>query len=220
MKKKLIIFDLDGTLMNSIEDLAQSTNYALRKCGYPEHQLSEYPFFVGNGINVLFERALPEGQKTKENVLALRKEFLSHYSVHNCDKSKPYEGITDLLTTLTSKGYKLAVASNKYQVGTQEIVSHFFPTIRFDAVLGQRDGIPKKPDPTIVKDVMLLTGVEKEEVIYVGDSDVDMKTASHAGVTSVGVTWGFRSEAELQKFNPDFVIHESRELLKVCDTLN
>lgn len=219
MKKKLVIFDLDGTLMNSIEDLAVSTNYALRKCGYPEHRLSAYPLFVGNGINKLFERALPEEKRTKEHILEMREHFLTHYSMHNCDKSRPYPGIKKTLKDLQNKGYHLAVASNKYQVGTQEIVSHFFPEIEFKAVLGQRDGIPTKPDATVVRDIMLLVGVTKDEVIYVGDSGVDMQTAHNADVTSVGVTWGFRSLEELQIFSPDFIIDESAALLDVCQQL-
>ena len=125
--KKLIIFDLDGTLLNTIADLAQSTNYALQALGYPTHPESDYNFMVGNGINKLFERALPEGEKSEENVLRVRKEFVPYYDVHNADKSRPYPGIPELLEQLQEKGMILAVASNKYQSATVKLISHYFP---------------------------------------------------------------------------------------------
>ena len=135
--KKLIIFDLDGTLLNTIADLAHSTNHALQTLGYPTHEVASYNFMVGNGINKLFERALPEGEKTEENVLRVRKEFLLHYDRHNADESRPYPGIPELLETLQHKGYKLAVASNKYQAATEKLIAHYFPGIRFVAVFGR-----------------------------------------------------------------------------------
>ena len=125
--KKLIIFDLDGTLLNTIADLAHSTNHALQTLGYPTHEVASYNFMVGNGINKLFERALPEGEKTEENVLRVRKEFLLHYDRHNADESRPYPGIPELLETLQHKGYQLAVASNKYQAATEKLIAHYFP---------------------------------------------------------------------------------------------
>ena len=146
--KKLIIFDLDGTLLNTIADLAQSTNHALQALGYPTHPESAYNFMVGNGINKLFERALPEGEKSEENVLRVRKKFVPYYDVHNADKSRPYPGIPELLEQLQEKGMILAVASNKYQSATVKLISHYFPNIRFTAVFGQREGVNVKPDPT------------------------------------------------------------------------
>lgn len=151
--KKLIIFDLDGTLLNTIADLAHSTNHALQTLGYPTHEVASYNFMVGNGINKLFERALPEGEKTEENVLRVRKEFLLHYDRHNADESHPYPGIPELLETLQHKGYKLAVASNKYQAATEKLIAHYFPGIRFVAVFGQREGVKVKPDPAVVHDI-------------------------------------------------------------------
>lgn len=123
--KKLVIFDLDGTLLNTIADLAHSTNYALEKNGFPTHQLGEYNYFVGNGINKLFERALPEGEKTEENIAKIRRDFLAHYDVHNADNSRPYEGIPELLLALQEKGVQIAVASNKYQAATTKLVGYF-----------------------------------------------------------------------------------------------
>lgn len=204
--KRLVIFDLDGTLLNTIADLANSTNHALNQLGYPTHEPEEYNFMVGNGINKLFERALPEGEKTEENVLRVRREFIPYYDQHNADESRPYPGIPELLETLQAKGIQLAVASNKYQAATEKLIAHYFPNIKFIAVFGQRDGVNVKPDPTIVEDILRISGTPKDEVLYVGDSGVDMQTARNAGVTACGVTWGFRPLAELESFNPRYII--------------
>ena len=210
--KKLVIFDLDGTLLNTIADLAQSTNYALRTLGYPTHPEEAYHLMVGNGINKLFERALPEGEKSEENVLRMRREFIPYYNVHNADKSRPYPGIPELLSRLQAAGAQLAVASNKYQAATEKLIAHYFPDIRFTAVFGQREGINVKPDPAIVRNILELTGIAKEEVLYVGDSGVDMQTAAHAEVTACGVTWGFRPRAELEKFRPQHIVEKAEEI--------
>lgn len=210
--KKLIIFDLDGTLLNTIADLAQSTNQALCKLGFPTHETEEYNFMVGNGINKLFERALPEGEKTEEIVLRVRKEFIPYYDEHNADDSLPYPGITELLSELQARGIQLAVASNKYQAATQKLVAHYFPEIHFTAVFGQREGVNVKPDPSIVFDILKLANVEKKDVFYVGDSGVDMQTAINAGVTACGVTWGFRPRTELEEFKPQYIVDSAREI--------
>lgn len=214
--KKLIIFDLDGTLLNTIADLAQSTNHALQVLGYPTHEESAYNFMVGNGINKLFERALPEGEKSEENVLRVRKEFIPYYDVHNADKSQPYPGIPELLEQMQEKGMQLAVASNKYQAATEKLIAHYFPNIRFTAVFGQREGINVKPDPTVVFDILKIAQVAKEEVLYVGDSGVDMQTAANAGVTACGVTWGFRPRAELESFHPAHVVEQASEIAAIA----
>lgn len=210
--KKLVIFDLDGTLLNTIADLALSTNYALNKLGYPTHEVEAYNFMVGNGINKLFERALPEGEKTEENVLRVRKEFVPFYDVHNADESRPYPGIPELLSRLQDAGIQVAVASNKYQAATQKLIAHYFPTIKFTAVFGQRDGVNVKPDPTIVFDILKIANIEKNDVLYVGDSGVDMQTAANAGVAACGVTWGFRPRAELEEFNPAYIVDSAKEI--------
>ncbi len=213
--KNLIIFDLDGTLLNTIADLAQSTNYVLDKLGFPVHEEKAYNFMVGNGINKLFERALPNGAKTEENILRVRKEFLDYYSQHNTDKSRPYPGIPELLRTLNSNGKKLAIASNKYHEGTRKLADCYFPEIPFIAILGQREGIAPKPDPTIVLDIIKESSFQKEDILYVGDSGVDMQTAINAGVAACGVTWGFRPKDELEKFNPEYIINKSEEILGI-----
>ena len=200
--KKLVIFDLDGTLLNTIADLAAATNYALTQFGYPTHPTDAYRFFVGNGINKLFERALPEEERTPENVLRIRSKFVPYYNIHNADLSRPYPGIEELLNLLQQHHFQLAVASNKYQAATEKLVAHYFPEIHFTAVFGQREGVNVKPDPTIVFDILKLADVRKEDVLYVGDSGVDMQTAANAGVTACGVTWGFRPRTELEGFSP------------------
>ena len=213
--KKLAIFDLDGTLLNTIADLAHSTNYALNKLGYPTHEIEKYNFMVGNGINKLFERALPEGEKTEENVLRVRKEFIPYYDIHNADDSRPYPGVPELLTDLQSAGIQIAVASNKYHTATEKLISHYFPSIHLTAVFGQREGISVKPDPTVVFDILKLANVEKDEVLYIGDSGVDMQTAANAGVTACGVTWGFRPKSELEEFKPAFIVDTTEKILSL-----
>lgn len=211
--KKLVIFDLDGTLLNTIADLAAATNQALQHYGYPTHEVEAYRFFVGNGINKLFERALPETERTEENILKIRSQFVPYYDTHNADLSRPYPGIPELLRTLQQKGIKIAVASNKYQAATRKLITHYFPEINFVEVLGQREGIPAKPDPCIVHDIIAKTGVKQEEALYVGDSNVDMQTAHNAGVTAVGVAWGFRPRTELEALHPAHIIENAEELL-------
>ena len=210
--KKLVIFDLDGTLLNTIADLAHSTNYALNKLGYPTHEIEKYNFMVGNGINKLFERALPEGEKTEENVLRVRNEFVPYYDIHNADDSRPYPDIPELLSYLQSAGIQIAVASNKYQAATEKLVAHYFPGIHFTAVFGQREGINVKPDTAVVFDILKLANVQKEDVLYVGDSGVDMQTAANAGVTACGVTWGFRPRTELEEFAPQHITDAAEEI--------
>ena len=212
MPKRLAIFDLDGTLLNTIADLATATNQALEACGFPTHPIEAYPFFVGNGINKLFERALPAEARTEENVLRIRAHFLPYYDEHNADLSRPYPGIPQLLENLQAAGIQMAVASNKYHRATEKLIRHYFPTIRFSAILGQREGVPIKPHPQIVEDILALVPVSKEEVIYIGDSGVDMQTALNAGVESIGVTWGFRPREELLQYSPTHLADTAKEI--------
>lgn len=211
--KKLVIFDLDGTLLDTIADLAESANYALKQLGYPTHDVETIRTFVGNGINKLLERALPSHEQTEENVIRMRSHFVPYYDVHNADLSSPYPGIVNLLEDLQAKGIQIAVASNKYQAATVKLVKQYFPNIDFVEILGQREGINVKPDPTIVFDILKKAKVSFEETLYVGDSGVDMQTAINAGIDAVGVTWGFRPRAELESFQPMGLIDKAEELL-------
>ena len=211
--KKLAIFDLDGTLLNTLADLAAATNYALSQQGYPTHETDAYRTFVGNGINKLFERALPEGKKSQVNVLKTRALFVPYYDKHNADLSLPYTGINKVLEALQEKGMLLAVASNKYDAATKKLIAQFFPTIHFTAVFGQREEIASKPDPAVIHEIMHIANIGNEETVYIGDSCVDMQTGQNAQVTTVGVSWGFRPRTELEGFHPDFIADERTELL-------
>ena len=214
--KKLIIFDLDGTLLNTIADLAASVNHSLKQSGYPEHPENAYYMFVGNGITKLIERALPENKRSKEIIESVRSLFLSHYDENNTVFSTPYPGIPELLTMLKDAGYLLAVASNKYQKATEKLVTHYFGDIDFAAVFGQRDDVPVKPHPQVIEDIIKLTGItDKSEILYIGDSNVDMHTASNAGVEACGVIWGFRSHEELASCNPSYIVDKAEEIMKI-----
>ncbi len=210
--KRLVIFDLDGTLLNTIEDLAASTNYALAQCGYPAHDVDEYRYFVGNGIDKLFERALPPEARSAEEVARMRSVFLPYYDVHNAVHTKSYAGIVDLLDRLQSERVAMAVVSNKYHAATVKLIATYFPDIRFVSVLGQRLGVAKKPDPLAVNEVLALSGTACQDALYVGDSGVDMETARNAGIESAGVTWGFRPEEELRLSGANHVVHAPAQL--------
>lgn len=197
MNTRLIIFDLDGTLLDTIGDLAVACNAVLAARGLPQHTYEQYRRFVGNGIMRLVERALPEALRTPETVAAVRADFVKYYTEHIDTHTKPYAGIPELLAQLVRRDIRLAVASNKFQAGTEKLIRRFFPDISFAAVLGQREGVPLKPDPAVAEEILAATGVARERTLFVGDSGVDMLTAAAAGVRSAGVTWGFRERAEL-----------------------
>ncbi len=217
MRKRLVIFDLDGTLLDTVADLANATNQALKQCGFPIHPIEAYYQFVGNGINKLFARALPAESNNEENVLRIRSLFVPFYNEHNADCSCPYAGVVDLLCRLQSSGVQIAVASNKYHEATLKLVTHFFPDIDFAAIYGQRESVPIKPAPDVVYDILRDTGIAKEYTLYVGDSGVDMQTARNAGVESVGVAWGFRSVEELLENGASHIIHKAEEILRIVE---
>lgn len=210
---RLVIFDLDGTLLNTIDDLAISTNYALRQFGFPEHALTEYPYFVGNGITKLIERALPPDRRDETTVNRLKQEFVKYYQQHKTDLTRPYRGIPSVLEVLNEKGILMAVASNKYHQGTDELIRHYFGSSLFKVIAGQKDGIPPKPDPAVIHYILSQTGVSPADALYVGDSGVDMQTAAHSGVTSVGVTWGFRPRRELEENGANHIAERPYDIL-------
>lgn len=218
MKTELVIFDLDGTLVNTIADLAAATNYALAEGGYPTHHLSAYPFYVGNGVTKLIERALPSDARCDGEIERVRGLFRRYYDNHLTDASTPYPGIPELLEELQARGIKMAVASNKYQAAVERIIDYFFPYVEWVAVEGQKQGVPTKPDPSIVFQVLLKSPTMKDAVIYAGDSGVDMETARRAGVESAGVTWGFRPESELAENYADNIISSPAQLLDLIDS--
>ena len=210
--KRLVIFDLDGTLLNTIEDLGEAANYALEKTGYPTHSIASYPYFVGNGVTKLLQRVLPEDARTEENVNELRKYFMEYYEVHNTDNTKPYPGIIELLEQLQDDGIKLAVASNKYDSAVKKLITHYFPQIKWAAIEGQKEGVPVKPDPSIVFEILSKCPTKKSDVLYIGDSGVDMETARRACVTSCGVTWGFRPISELMAYHAENIANQPNEI--------
>ena len=206
-----IIFDLDGTLLNTIDDLGYACNYALEHTGYPLHSIADYPRMVGNGINNLIRRALPESERSEENILRVRAYFVPYYNHHNCDYTRPYEGIPELLKSLKVQGHQLAVASNKYQAATEKIVTHFFPGI-FDVILGEREGVERKPNPQIVFDILSTLNIQ-HSTLYLGDSLVDRDTAQNANVPFVACSWGFVSRNALIEAGAGRIIDKPEELL-------
>ncbi len=217
---KLIIFDLDGTLLDTREDIANACNHALRMCGCPERRLDEYNMLVGRGIFNLFRGALPEGMGSEEMVMRMRDYFVPYYNAHIDDCTKPYPGIIMMLDRLSAAGISFAVASNKYQEGTEALVGKYFGAYDFACILGQREGKPIKPDPEIVHEAVAAAGVSPDETVYCGDSDVDMQTGANAGVKTVGVTWGFRTREELAAYEPWLLAENADEIVSsvMCDS--
>lgn len=215
--KKLVIFDLDGTLLNTIEDLGQAANYALERNGYATHSMASYPYFVGNGVRRLMTRVLPEDARDDATIDRVLGDFLEYYDEHCIDFTKPYDGMPDLLQDLGALGVDVAVASNKYQKAVTKIISHYFPNINFVAVEGQKDGVNVKPDPSIVFSILAQARVLKADCLYVGDSGVDMETARRACIDSVGVTWGFRSKKELVEYHADVIVNNPVEILSIVE---
>lgn len=213
--KSLVIFDLDGTLLNTIDDLGTATNHALTAHGFTDHPISSYPRMVGNGVRKLIERALPSENRTPETIDALLADFRHYYDEHLCDFTHPYEGIPALLKTLREKGIDVAVASNKYESAVKRLMAHFFPEIDFATVCGNIDGVPPKPDPSIVFRVLTDHPTPKAAVLYVGDSAVDIETARRAAVESCGVSWGFRPVRELTGAYADHIVSTPAELLEI-----
>ena len=215
MKSKLIIFDLDGTLLNTIGDLAEACDHMLALRNLPQHTYEEYCSFVGNGIMRLVERALPEALRTPEYVAAARKDFVDYYIEHIDLKTIPYEGMVELLNDLQRDGARLAVASNKFQAGTEKLIKKFFPAIDFVEICGNREGVPLKPDTALVDMIIAKAGVEREKCTMVGDSGVDMQTARNASIGSVGVSWGFRSREELEQNSLNAIADTVEELRRL-----
>lgn len=218
---KLVIFDLDGTLLDTMEDIANAANHALTVCGLPVRRLDEYNLFVGRGIANMLRSALPDGHKTDADVQRMMEIFVPYYNEHIHDCSRPYTGIEEMLDILAANGIKIAVASNKYQAGTESLVSNVLARHRFAAVLGQREGKALKPSPEIIEDVLEGVGdIGIDEVVYCGDSDVDMQTGINAGVKTIGVTWGFRTREELASYSPWFLADSPDEISEAVLGLN
>ena len=213
--RRLAIFDLDGTLLDTIGDLAEACNHMLGLRGLGSHSREEYRAMVGNGILRLVERALPEHLRNTEYVAEARHDFLAYYIEHIDQYSRPYEGICEVLQTLQSEGWTLAVASNKFDAGTKKLIGSFFPDIHFKAVYGNREGFPLKPDAALVELIMEECGATRETTYMIGDSGVDVEAAKNGGVCSIGCTWGFRAREELEERGADIIVDRPLELLRV-----
>lgn len=211
--KKLVIFDLDGTLLNTIGDLADAVDYVMRSRNLPEHTNAEYRQMVGGGIKRLVERALPEELKRDEAYVEECVMQFRRYYVDNIDRhTTPYEGIHELLHKLQNDGVMIAVASNKFQHGTDRLVAKFFGDINFIAIEGNREGAPLKPDPAIILNILRKANVEPSEAVMVGDSGIDIRTAIAADIDSIGVSWGFRFAEELYDAGAKNVVTTAEEL--------
>ena len=209
---KTYIFDLDGTLLNTLGDLAASTNYALRQYGMPEHTIDDVRRFVGNGVGKLIERAIPEGLANPqyEDVLAT---FRKHYMLHSLATTAPYPGIESLLHSLRSHGCNVAVVSNKFYNATVELCRHFFADT-VEVAIGERENIRRKPAPDTVFEAMRQLGVSGEDTVYVGDSDVDVATARNSGIPCISVLWGFRDRDFLIEHGATTFVNTPEDILK------
>ncbi len=214
--KQAVIFDLDGTLLNTLGDLRAATNHALAVRGLAPRSMDEIRRFVGNGIRLLICRAMPEGTSDAEIDAALE-DFKAYYAAHIHDRTVPYDGIPQLLTALRKRGMKVAVLSNKIDSASQELIAYFFPG-KADVVFGEHVGVPRKPDPTSCRMVMQQLDVQPEQVLYVGDSGTDMQTAKNAGLYAVGVTWGFRSREVLTENGADVLVDSPAQILQIVDS--
>lgn len=205
------IFDLDGTLLSTLDDLVASTNYALRWAGMPERTVEEVRMFVGNGVKLLMERAIPNGINNPKFEETYAK-FREHYMEHNLDTTCPYEGIPELLCELKRRGKKLAIVSNKFYAATQELAKHFFPDT-IEVAIGERDSIRKKPAPDTVLEALKQLGASKDNAVYIGDSDVDIMTAKNCDLPCISVLWGFRDKDYLIKHGGTIFVDKPSEIL-------
>ena len=210
---KAIVFDLDGTLLDTLTDLAASTNYALRSCGMPEHSIDDVRCFVGNGVRMLMTRGVPDGESNPRFDEAFS-VFRQHYMQHCLDTTCPYPGIMDALARLKEKGMMLAIVSNKMQAATEELRQHFFSQY-IDVAIGESAAIRKKPAPDTVNEALRLLGISHDEAIYVGDSDVDIDTARAAMMPCASVLWGFRDRQFLLNHGATRLLSSPEELLSL-----
>lgn len=211
---RYVIFDLDGTLLNTIDDLADAGNWVCRNHGWPTHTVEEYRYYVGNGMAKLAERFAPEDWRTPEKVQAILEEFMPYYDAHKADKTAPYPGLAAALARLTEAGVSMAVLTNKADSLAGAVVEGYYPGV-FPIVQGALPGYPTKPDPTLLHKLMERMGAAVEDTLFVGDSNVDIRTAKNGGLTSCGVLWGFRTRQELEAEGADFLAETAEELAEL-----
>lgn len=216
---KAVLFDLDGTLVDSLTDLAEGVNRAIAKKGFSTHPTEAFKYFVGDGIPKMIERALPENHRDDNTINEIKQEFLEYYSVHYADNTYAYAGMPELVSTLKEQGFIVAVVTNKQQDMADEVVKSLYGNV-FDLIFGKRDGIPAKPDPTAALMAMKQLGVIPDECVFIGDSGMDVATAVNSGAVPVGELWGFRQKNELLKNGAKYVISKPQELLDIIEELN
>lgn len=217
MSIKAVIFDLDGTLLDTLGDLAGAVNAALRPRGYPLLSEDEVRTRVGNGVRTLIARALPAGIDA-DTVDACLADFQAHYDAHLVERTHPYPGIPTVIEAFTRRGVRMAVLSNKYHAASARLIEHYFPG-QMTLVCGEQPGVPRKPDPTGARRILSALSVQPDEVLYVGDSDVDMHTAAAAGLTPVGALWGFRSKDSLLASGAEHIVETPEDLITLLDRL-
>lgn len=216
---RLAIFDLDGTLVNTITDLGSSVSYALARLGFPERTMEEYTRFVGNGTLKLIQRSVPEEFKDDAAVVAhAHSLFKDYYAEHYCDTSRIYDGMLEAIEELKTRGIMLSVLTNKPDEFAVRMMDRLFPKGTFCHVQGAREGVPKKPDPTAELEIMRLFGANPANTVHIGDSDVDVFTAHNAGIKCIGCSWGFRSRESLIEAGADAIADKPTELPKIMAT--
>lgn len=213
MKYMLAVFDMDGTILDTLDDLTNTLNMSLREVGMPERTKEEVRSFVGNGVGKLLERAVPRGT-TEGEMSALAEVFRTNYAAHCADLTKPYDGVPELIAALRREGVKTAVVSNKVDFAVQALAADYFPGL-FDMAVGEREGVRRKPAPDSVHAVMAALGIDRVRTVYVGDSDVDADTAKNAGVDFIGVEWGFRSREVLAEHGATVTVGKADELFRL-----
>lgn len=214
MAYRAVLFDIDGTLLDALEDIASSANRVLGRFGFPQHELEDYKYFVGDGREALALRILPGSHRDATTVAKVLACIDSEYSQHWADTTRPYEGIPELLQALTVRAIKMAVLSNKPDDSAKLMISKLLPHWRFELVLGARLGVPRKPDPTVALEIAEHLNIFPSEFLYLGDTDTDMKTAEAAGMCPIGVLWGFRTADELLASGAKALISNPIDLLK------
>ena len=214
MEIKAGIFDLDGTLIDSINDIAYAMNYALSSNGLPTHEASAYNYFAGDGVHNLTNRVMPPGSSL-ELIEKVKAEYIAYYSANSSNRTKPYDGVIEMLRAFNEKNLPIAVLSNKSHLNTNFVVAHYFPGITFAAVVGAREGIPIKPDPTGALEIAKVIQIEPENILYLGDTSTDMQTAVNANMIAAGALWGFRKADELTRFGAKFLVEKPIDVLKL-----
>jgi phosphoglycolate phosphatase len=212
---KAVLFDLDGTLLDTLEDIASSVNLVLLKHDFPTHGIDDYRSFISNGVATLIKRSLPKDNRNEETISEFVKEFREEYSLNWNIMTKPYDGMLETLDELSARQLMIGIVSNKSHYFTKKCINKFFPNSKIDFILGHYKGIPLKPDPTGAKLFTKKAGIPPEQILFVGDSSVDMKTATAAGMYPVGVLWGFKSIEELQRNGAKALIQHPKEILSL-----